>query len=134
MIRANRHNIISILDDMQTQFDWASIFKESCENNLLPKALVNYHGQIKFCNNSLSEWLGYKRNEILERTWMELTVPKYLETDLNLVTACLRNEINGYKLYKEYIHKNGEHLPSTLYITNIPKYSIFSVTIIPIED
>lgn len=133
MIRANRHNIISILDDMKTQFDWATIFKESHEKNIMPQALVEYNGRIIAANSALCKWIGYSRNELQNLTWMKLTVPQYLEADLNLVNLCLKGEIDSYTLYKEYVHKNGTYLPADLYVTILHTFSIFSVNIVPVK-
>lgn len=134
MIRANRQNIISILDEMKTQFDWATILKDSYEKNILPIALVDYNGYIRFSNSAMCSLLGYTSKELEELTWMQITVPKYLEIDLKLVNSCLRGSISNYKLYKEYYHKDGSIIQAMLYVTHLNTSSLFNVSIVPIEN
>lgn len=62
---------------------------------------VNDH----FCN-----LLGYSREELLKKTWIELTYPDDLRADLLQFERVLAGEIDTYNVDKRYIKKSGEWL------------------------
>lgn len=58
-------------------------------------------------NDALCEMLGYDRAEMLERTWVEMTHPDDLHSDLDLFEQLMRGERDGYKLGKRFVHRSG---------------------------
>ncbi len=65
-------------------------------------------GQFLQVNQFLCQWLGYEESELLNLTWVQLTHPDDLETDLKLIDQILTGEIKAYNLEKRYFHKNGQ--------------------------
>ena len=51
--------------------------------------------------------IGYSEEEMLSRTFQNLTHPDDLEADLELVRRTLSGEIDSYRMEKRYFHKNG---------------------------
>lgn len=63
-------------------------------------------------NDKLCDMLGYTREELLERTWEEVTYPdEYLTEDNVQFERVLHGEIDAYPLKKHFVHKQG-HLIS----------------------
>jgi PAS domain S-box-containing protein len=58
-------------------------------------------------NDRLCEMLGYTREELVEKSWAELTHPDDLDADLAEFERVLGGEIDGYKMDKRYIRKDG---------------------------
>lgn len=58
-------------------------------------------------NDKTISLLGYGREELFSRTWMELTHPDDLAQEMALFTRMQRNEIHGYQIEKRFIRKDG---------------------------
>jgi len=58
-------------------------------------------------NRSLCEMLGYTEEELLSRSFMQITHPDDLAKDLAAQDGVLRGDAGTYRLEKRYIHKNG---------------------------
>jgi PAS domain S-box-containing protein len=58
-------------------------------------------------NDRLCEKLGYSRDELLTKTWMELSHPDEIPRSMELHQAALRGETSSYSLEKRYIRKDG---------------------------
>ena len=71
-------------------------------------ALVSPKGQFLRVNQSLCEILGYSADELLAKTFLEITHPDDLETDMSFVGKMLAGDIRTYKMEKRYFRKSGE--------------------------
>ncbi|HIJ86419.1 MAG TPA: PAS domain S-box protein [Desulfuromonadales bacterium] len=71
-------------------------------------ALVSTEGKWLKANVSLCKMLGYSEEELLTRTFQDITHPDDLETDLNYVSQLLAGEIEDYRMEKRYFHKQGQ--------------------------
>ncbi|MFZ4777828.1 MAG: PAS domain S-box protein [Terrimicrobiaceae bacterium] len=58
-------------------------------------------------NDRLCEILGYSREELLGRTWAEMTHPEDLAADVAQFERIVSGEIEQYKLEKRFIRKDG---------------------------
>jgi len=58
-------------------------------------------------NNQLCEILGYKREQLEQKTWAELTHPEDLAADVAEFERLLRDESDGYSLDKRFIRADG---------------------------
>jgi two-component system, cell cycle sensor histidine kinase and response regulator CckA len=70
-------------------------------------ALVSPEGRWLKVNNALCEIVGYQKEELLTKTFQEITHPDDLASDLEQVRQVLASEIQSYQMEKRYFHKNG---------------------------
>ncbi len=84
------------------------LFRATFDNAAVGIAHVDLDGRWLRVNDRLCEIVGYERNDLLTRTFQQVTHPEDLEEDLALVTRLLAREIPNYSLEKRYIRGNGE--------------------------
>jgi two-component system, cell cycle sensor histidine kinase and response regulator CckA len=70
-------------------------------------ALVAPDGRFVQVNDSLCELVGYTSDELISRTFQDITHPEDLEADLEFVRQMLDGEIRTYQMEKRYVHKDG---------------------------
>lgn len=58
-------------------------------------------------NKKLCDIVGYSKEELLTKTFQDITHPDDLEADLSHVHQLLHNEIETYSMHKRYIKKDG---------------------------
>lgn len=71
-------------------------------------AQVAPDGQWLNVNQRLCDIVGYSREELLARTFQDITHPDDLDADLSHVRQMLAGEISTYSMEKRYIRKGGE--------------------------
>ncbi|MGB5961094.1 MAG: response regulator [Coleofasciculaceae cyanobacterium] len=59
-------------------------------------------------NQKIAEIFGYTQAELLQMTWVELTYPDDLPTDLENFNQLLAGNSESYSMDKRFIRKNGE--------------------------
>ncbi len=72
-------------------------------------------------NEKLCKMLGYSREELIERSWIDLTHPEDVEKDLELFIKVQSGEIDSYSLDKRYIKKTGDVLYATISVGCVRK-------------
>jgi len=82
-------------------------FRGSFEAAAIGMALVAPGGRFLEVNGSLCELLGYREEELLERSDQEITHPDDLDLDVELVRRVLASETPSYQLEKRYVHRDG---------------------------
>ena len=82
-------------------------FRSSFEHAAVGMALVGSEGRWLRVNRSLCEIVGYKDEELLQRTFQDITHPEDLDKDLRQARRLLEGEISSYQMEKRYIHKDG---------------------------
>ncbi|MDV6169242.1 PAS domain S-box protein [Flavobacterium sp. DG1-102-2] len=70
-------------------------------------ALVGLDGSWLMVNETMSQMLGYDREEFLTLTFQNMTHPEDLDADLRLLHETLDNKRKTYSIEKRYIHKSG---------------------------
>ena len=81
-------------------------------------------------NDRLCEIVGYSREELLERTFGDITHPEDLDADLEYVRQLLAGEIENYPMEKRYLRPDGSVVWANLTVSLVrepsgePKYFI----------
>ena len=90
-------------------------FRNYFEQGLIGMAVTSLDKRWLEVNDRLCEILGYSREELLQKTWAELTYPDDLEPNLQLFGPLLAGEIEHFALNKRYLKKDGSIVHATIY-------------------
>jgi PAS domain S-box-containing protein len=83
-------------------------FRRYFELGLIGMGITSPSKGILEVNDEMCRILGYSREELLTKTWAELTYPDDLPRDLASFDRVMAGEINGYSLEKRWIRKDGQ--------------------------
>ena len=72
-------------------------------------------------NDHFCRQLGYSREELLRKTWLELTHHDDLRTDVGQFERILAGEIDAYQIDKRFIRKSGEILHAEIAVSCVRK-------------
>ena len=79
------------------------LYKLSFENAAVGIAHLNHEGRFIKVNNKVSEITGYTKDELLQKTFHEITYPDDLIYGLKEVDALFQRKKNSYTIEKRYI-------------------------------
>ena len=82
-------------------------FRATFEQAAVGIAHVSIDGHWLLVNKKLCHIIGYTYEELLARTFQDITHPDDLEADLAFVKRLLANELQTYSMEKRYFRKNG---------------------------
>lgn len=82
---------------------FATVFEETPTG----KAIVDLHGRFEVVNRKFCEITGYSSEELLSKTFPDITHPDDIQPDLAMVADLMLGRRNSYSLEKRYLHKNG---------------------------
>lgn len=77
------------------------------DNAAVGIAHVGLDGRWLRCNDAMCALTGYSREELLTKTFTEITHPDDIEPDWSAVRRLLAGEIETYSIEKRYIRKDG---------------------------
>jgi PAS domain S-box-containing protein len=86
------------------------MFRSAFEYSGIGMALVSPEGRWLKVNKELCHIVGYSEDELLTKTFQDITHPDDLEADLQLVKQTLSGQRDTYSMEKRYFHKNGSIL------------------------
>jgi PAS domain S-box-containing protein len=87
-------------------------FRRYFDLGLIGMAMTSPTKGILEVNDELCRILGYERNELLQKSWAEITHPDDLAADVAQFNRVLSGEIDGYTLDKRWIRKDGRVIDS----------------------
>ena len=82
-------------------------FRGAFDGASIGMALVSPEGRFLEVNRALCGILGYTEDELLARTFQDLTHPDDLDADQDQAQQLLANEISTYQVEKRYLCKDG---------------------------
>ncbi len=82
-------------------------FRATFEQAAVGIAHVGLDGQWLRVNQKLCDIVGYSHDELLQRTFQDITYPPDLDIDLAYVQQLLAGEIAAYSLEKRYLRRDG---------------------------
>ena len=92
-------------------------FRNAFTHSAIGMALVSPDGKWLRVNKRVSDILGYTADELMGKTFQEITHPEDLATDLDFVRQMLDGEIETYQMEKRYLHKDGHLIWGLLAVT-----------------
>ena len=82
-------------------------FRGTFENAAVGIAHTHPEGRFLRVNEKFCAIVGYPREELLEKTWHDITHPDDLAASIDVSAAALRGESPGLPLEKRYLRKDG---------------------------
>lgn len=82
-------------------------FRSAFEDAPIGMALVALEGRFIRVNRSLCQILGNSQEELLTKTFPEITHPDDVATNLEQVQRAIAGEINIYQVQQRYLHQQG---------------------------
>ncbi len=89
-------------------------FRRYFELGLIGMAITSPTKGILEVNDEICRILGYTREELLRKTWSEMTHPDDLATDIARFQRVMAGEIDGYTLDKRWVRKDGKVIDTTI--------------------
>jgi PAS domain S-box-containing protein len=83
-------------------------FRSAFDHASIGMDMVDLDGRFLQVNSALCELTGYPEEEMLARTFEDITLPEDQEEDLALVNQLLAGEIPSFQLEKRYVRKDGQ--------------------------
>ncbi|RKH69786.1 PAS domain S-box protein [Corallococcus aberystwythensis] len=85
-------------------------FRTSFEGAPTGMALVDLQGRFLHVNEALCGLVGYSREELLHRSFQDLTVPEDLSVDQENAARMRRGELDSFQREKHYVRKDGRRI------------------------
>ncbi|MBO0727545.1 MAG: PAS domain S-box protein, partial [Blastocatellia bacterium] len=89
-------------------------FRSYFELGLIGMAITSPAKSLLEVNDEQCKILGYERDELLKMTWAEVTHPDDLAADIANFERVMAGEIDGYKMDKRFIRKDGRMIDTTI--------------------
>ncbi len=83
-------------------------FRGAFETSAIGMALVSLTGKFLQVNQSFCKMLDYENEELLLKTFQEITHPEDLQTDLNLYQKVYQGEISSFQIEKRYYDRKNK--------------------------
>jgi PAS domain S-box-containing protein len=83
-------------------------FKGAFDHSAIGMALVSTEGKWLKVNRKVCEIVGYEEEELLKKTFQDITHPDDLNIDLANLGRVLTGEIDSYQIEKRYFNKSGK--------------------------
>ncbi len=81
-------------------------FRAMFDSSALAISLVDLSGRPMKTNRALSQLLGYTEKELCEKSWMSVTHPEDIESDVVLFNELIAGQRDTYQVEKRYIRKD----------------------------
>jgi PAS domain S-box-containing protein len=108
---SEQRNLVNILAEREQQFHHAFEFAP------IGMALVSTTGAWIRVNKMLCVMLGLEKEDLLKRTFQDITHPDDLDLDLMQMNALLDGKTDSYNMEKRYFHQNGSIIWVLLSVT-----------------
>lgn len=83
-------------------------FRNAFDTAAIGMAIVGLDGRWLEVNGALCRMLGYSEEELMGKTFVDVTHPDDLDLDLEYVQKLLNGDLEHYQMEKRYFHKTGD--------------------------
>jgi len=94
-------------------------FRGAFEGSGAGMAIASLDGNLLRVNDASCKMLGYSREELLEKTFQEITHPDDLEDNMEKIKSIIRGERDSFHMEKRYTHKLGHVVWASLNISTV---------------
>ncbi len=94
-------------------------FRRAFDDSQVGMALVSTGGRFQRVNRALCEITGYGEDELLGKTFGEITHPDDVDADLDALRELVEGERYGYRKEKRYIHAAGHSVWISLNVSPV---------------
>ena len=101
------HDVSERKDQQEALLQSERRFRTAFESAAIGMALVSVEGRFVEVNDSLCTIVGYTAEELVRKTFQEITHPDDLDLDLEYLGQLLAAAIPSYQMEKRYFHANG---------------------------
>jgi PAS domain S-box-containing protein len=123
-LRDGRRRVISMAVDVTERKRAEEALRESeerfrgtFENAAVGIAHVHASGRFLRVNEKFGAIVGYPREELLQRTYQEITHPDDLAASVDATAALFRGESPNFGLEKRFVHKDGSPVWVQLFVS-----------------
>lgn len=99
--------------------DSSAYFKALFETSNVGVSFGNINGEIILCNNAFVKMIGYDINEIIGKPFSVFSATEGLSVEYTLLSKLKNDEINYYRIRKQYICKNRQKIWVDLNVSKI---------------
>ena len=99
----------SVLDERRAS-ELADLIQAAFEKSMHPCSIFSLDGRFTKVNKEFAGILGYTPEELLNKTWMEITHPDDLEPGNAILGRFLSGEIEEIEVEKRFVHKSGKFI------------------------
>jgi len=103
MIEGQEQHLVSQTEEERAY--WWDIFNTQSEG----LCIFDLDGRLYDCNDAYAQLVGYSREELLQKGWLQLTAPEYREEDEKRLPDIMAGKTVRFE--KAYIHRDGHHIP-----------------------
>lgn len=83
-------------------------FRNAFDTAAIGMAIVGLDGRWLEVNGALCRMLGYSEDELMDKTFVDVTHPDDLDLDIEYVQKLLNGDLEHYQMEKRYFHKTGD--------------------------
>lgn len=98
-----------------------SYFQTAFEQTTVGMSIVSPEGRWLYINHKLCTMLGYTQDELMARTFLDVTHPDDLKRDLDNTKRILSGEISAFSMEKRYIRKDSSIFWANLQVSLVRK-------------
>lgn len=109
-------------------------FRKIVEHAPIGIVIIDANQQWQMVNQRFCDIIGYKREELAGKTFIDITYPEDREKNLGLYQRMLSGEIEEYQFEKRYIHKVGRIIWVQLTVSGVRIGGAYSHLIALIQD
>jgi len=95
------------------------LFRLAFEMAPIGMTITGVDGSFLQCNRAFCEMLGYSAEELQSKTWVDVTHPNDVSTNIAFRERLLRGEVPNFQMQKRYIAKAGHAVHALLQTTLI---------------
>ena len=92
--------------DFLNNINSEEIFNNLFEHSVVGMSITSLDGRLH-ANAAFCEMIGYSKEELMDRSWIEYSHPDDVAYNLNVIENILSDGKKSVRWEKRYLHKNG---------------------------